>query len=162
MTVEYVDYDKVACKEMWDHVNVQLSNFVPVRALRDGVAIVGMVDIDIIYEVTDLCAVNLIVASCELQVDLEKQNLNLQAGLNISPEFRAIVTIKISRMLTDELSQAIKDCADWIEETAGAPDGFVGESFSANEESSTEESSDEDETITAVVEPDPYEADNPY
>jgi len=151
-SLKYVDFDKDACAKMWDHVNVQLSNFVPIRALRDGIAIVGMVDIDIIYEVTDVCAVNLVVAGCELQVDIENESLNLQAGLNISPEFRAIATIKISRLLKDELAQAIRDCAAWVEETADAPDGFIGESF--NE---AEEPSGEDEVVTAVVEPDPYE-----
>lgn len=156
MTIEYVEFDKAAAREMWERVNVQLDSFVPVQAMREGIAIVGTVDIDAIYEVTDETAVQIVVAGCELQVDPENEQLNLQAGLCISPELRAVVTVKVSRMLKDELTEAIRKCGDWIEQTNGAPEGFVGESYDPDSEGQQEE-----DTLTAVVDPSASD-DNPY
>lgn len=150
MTVEYVDYNKAVAKEMWDHVSVNFDCFKPIRALRDGIAIIGIVDIDAAYELTDTCAVNIVILECELQVDLENQQLNLMAGLNISPELRAILTIKASRALSAEISAAIEQCTEWMEATAGAPDGFIGESF--------DESGESDELIEETDEVDPFES----
>ncbi len=163
MTIEYEKFDKAVAKEMWNHVSVDFDHFKPVRALRDGIAIIGIVDIDAAYELTDTCAVNIVVLECEVQVDPENQQLNLMAGLNISPELRAILTIKASRALKDEITAAIEECADWVEATAGAPNGFVGEEYS--EEQDESEESDE-EPIVAEVHPAVKEAnpseDNPY
>ncbi len=125
--LQYVEFDRAAAKQMWECVDVELVDFKPMQALRDGVAIVGVVDINCLYELSDTCAVQITVGGCELQVDPEEKNLNLQAGLNISPELRAVLTQKVSVILKSELSEAIEGCAEWIEATAGAPDGFVGE-----------------------------------
>jgi len=151
--IEYVDFNKEVAKEMWDHVSVNLDCFQAIKALREGIAIVATVDIDAAYELSDICAVNIVVLGCELQVDPENEQFNLQAGLNISPEFRAVLTIKVSRMLEKEISKAIRDCADWIEATADAPDGFIGEQYPPKEEL-VEES---DELIEETDEPDPFE-----
>lgn len=150
MTVEYVDYNKAVAKEMWDHVSVNFDCFKPIRALRDGIAIIGIVDIDAAYELTNTCAVNIVVLECEIQIDPENKQLNLMAGLNISPELRAILTIKASRALSAEISDAIEQCAQWIEATADAPDGFIGESYN--------ESGESDELIEETDEPDQFEA----
>ena len=174
MKIEYVEYNQAVAKEMWDHVSVEFDCFKPIRALRDGIAIIGIVDIDAAYELTDTCAVNIVVLECELQVDPENQQLNLMAGLNISPELRAILTIKASRALSKEITQAIRECADWVEDTEGAPDGFIGESYDASGKSDEliEETDEADpfetgeETIVAEVHPAVREAnpneDNPY
>jgi hypothetical protein len=164
--IQYVDFNKEVAKEMWDHVSVNLDCFQAIKALREGIAIVGIVDIDAAYELTDTCAVNIVVLACELQVDPENEQFNLQAGLNISPELRAILTIKISRMLEKELSAAIRDCADWIEATADAPDGFIGEKFpleagdihgDCGDNCLDEQAEESDELIEETSEPDPFE-----
>jgi hypothetical protein len=157
--IQYVDFNKEVAKEMWDHVSVNLDCFQAIKALREGIAIVGIVDIDAAYELTDTCAVNIVVLACELQVDPENEQFNLQAGLNISPELRAILTIKISRMLEKELSAAIRDCADWIEATADAPDGFIGEKFPLEAGDIHEDCGESclDEQIEETDEPDPHE-----
>jgi hypothetical protein len=160
--IQYVEFNKEVAKEMWDQVSLNLDCFQPIKALREGIAIVGTVDIDAAYELTETCAVNIVVLACELQVDPENEQFNLQAGLNISPELRAILTIKISRMLKNELSAAITDCADWIEATADAPDGFIGTEYPPKEETAEEsdESNEEtDELIEETDEPDPFEND---
>jgi hypothetical protein len=160
--IEYVDFNKEVAKEMWDQVSINLDCFQPIKALREGIAIVATVDVDAAYELSDICAVNIVVLGCELQVDPENEQFNLQAGLNISPELRAVLTIKISRMLKDEIATAIKDCADWIEATAGAPDGFIGAEFPPKEapvEESVEETYDSDELVEETDEPDPFESD---
>lgn len=168
MTVEYVDYNKAVAKEMWDHVSVNFDCFKPIRALRDGIAIIGIVDIDAAYELTNTCAVNIVVLECEIQVDPENQQLNLMAGLNISPELRAILTIKASRALSAEITDAIEKCADWVEATADAPDGFIGETFELPSEETLkhremedleQEELDSDELIEETGEPDPFESD---
>ncbi len=159
MKVEYVDYDKAVAKEMWDQVSVEFDHFKPMRALRDGIAIVGIVDIDAAYELTNTCAVNIVVLECEIQVDPENKQLNLMAGLNISPELRAILTIKASRALADELDAAIRACADWAEATADAPDGFVGEQFPLEAGDIHGDCGENclDELIEETSEPDPFE-----
>ena len=146
MTIEYVDFNQAVAKEMWDQVSVTFDHFKPIRALRDGIAIIGIVDVDAAYELSNTCAVNIVVLECELQIDLENQQLNLMAGLNISPELRAVITIKASRALSDEITDAIEGCTEWIEATAGAPDGFIGEAYDES-----------DETIEETDEPDPFE-----
>ena len=162
MTIKYVDFDQAVAKEMWDQVSVNFDCFKPIRALRDGIAIVGIVDIDAAYELTNTCAVNIVILECELQIDPENQQLNLMAGLNISPELRAILTIKASRELKDEISAAIAECADWIEATAGAPDGFIGEAYDESGESDDHDGqaicgSLPDELIEETDEVDPFE-----
>jgi hypothetical protein len=116
--IEYVDFNKEVVNEMWDNVSVTFEDFKPIKAFQDGVAIVGTVDMDAAYKLTEICRVNIVVLGCEIQIDIENQQLNLQAGLNISPELRAILTIKASRELEDEIKAAINECADWIEATA--------------------------------------------
>ena len=163
---EYVDFDRAKAKEIWADVNVKLSEFTPLKVLRDGMAIVARVDLDVLYEITEECAVNFLVAGCEIQVDPEEGSMHLQGGLNISPELRAILTIMVSRKLSGEISQAIKECADWIEATAGAPDGFIGNEFPESGESETSE--DEEAPVSAVVTPPteedeaPHDPANPY
>ena len=144
---KYVDFDQKIAHDIWDRVNVELSEFVPMRALREGIAIVGTVDIDCVHQITEECAVQHIFAGCELQIDPENEQFNLQSGLHVSPELRAVITVKISRQMSDDLTKAIEDCANWVEATAGAPDGFVGETYDENE------AAPEEETLTAVVEP---------
>jgi hypothetical protein len=154
MTIEYVDFDRAVAKEMWSQVSMELTCFTPIRALREDVAIIATVDIDAAYELTDTCAVNIVVLGCELQVDLEHKQLNLQAGLNISPELRAVLTVMISRKLSSEISDAIEKCAQWIEATEEAPDGFIGEQYPP----ATAEA-ESDELIEETSEGDPFEHD---
>jgi len=168
MTIEYVDFDRAAAREMWEQVSMELTCFTPIRALREDVAIIATVDIDAAYELTDTCAVNIVVLGCELQVDLEHKQLNLQAGLNISPEMRAVLTVMISNKLKDEISDAIEKCAQWIEATEDAPDGFIGETYEAPSEETLkhremeeleQEELDSDELIEETSESDPFEHD---
>jgi hypothetical protein len=152
---EYVDFDKPAAAALWNVTKIVFSDFTPLKVLRDGFAVVGRVDIDALYEVTDQCAVQFLVVGCELQLDIENEQLNLQGGLNISPELRAVLTIRLTRLLSEEIAKAIDDCANWVEATEGAPDGFIGETYPPEDADET----DEEQTSTAVVE---GSTDNPY
>jgi len=136
--MEYVEFDRETTRKMLAHVDVELSNFVPVKALRDGIAIVGLVDIDMVYKLNN-ATVNIAIEKCELLVDFAESEFQLMPELAISTELRAALTIKVSEALSEKLCDAIRSCADWIEATNGAPDGFIGDTYDPDAEASDEE-----------------------
>jgi hypothetical protein len=123
-------------------------------------AIIALVDLNVLFETVEDCAINWVMANCQIQLDIEEKILHLQAGLHISPELRFVITNQISHILEKELAQAITDCANWVAATEGAPNGFEGEVYPPPDDETETET-----TLTAVVESSPAEKlsdDNPY